>query len=63
MSGESSTSYYYSYMYIFPVSPLSLDFGESSLEYPRLVSPLHKYILSSVSPLREYYVSGESSVT
>jgi hypothetical protein len=62
MSGESSTSYYY-YMHIFPVSPLSLDFVESLLEYPRLVSPLHKYILFPVSPLREYYVSGESSVT
>ena len=53
----------------FSVTPLSLDFGESSLEYICLVSPLQKYILLlrihfqwvlchliSVSPHRNIYV-------
>ncbi len=31
--------------YVFPVSPLSLDFGESSLDYICPVSPLQIYVL------------------
>ena len=45
MSGESSTEIHTTTTYPFPVSPLSLDFGESSSEYMRPVSPLQMYIL------------------
>jgi len=45
MSGESSTEIHTTTTYPFPVSPLSLDFGESSSEYICPVSPLQMYIL------------------
>jgi len=45
MSGESSTEIHTTTTHPFPVSPLSLDFGESSSEYICPVSPLQMYIL------------------
>jgi hypothetical protein len=45
MSGEPSTEIHTTSTNPFPVSPLSLDFGESSLEYICPVSPLQMNIL------------------
>jgi hypothetical protein len=55
MSGESSsTEIHTTTTHPFPVSPLSLDFGESSSEYICPVSPLQMYILLLLLLLRIY---------
>ena len=60
MPGESSTGILRTY--IFPVSPLSLDFSESSLEYICPMSPLREFYMHIFLVSRLSLDFGESSL-
>jgi hypothetical protein len=67
MSGESSTEIHTNTTYPFPLSPLSLVFGESSSEYicpvspPQMYIPLLLYIYTCM--LLPTYISSDCSVS